>query len=197
MGPAEFYLHGQLHQHVWLHLLDPDRPLGRLAVIADALVATGFIRPDHPLVGAVRSVDDAIADHRTTALPAVVTSALRTRPDRQPCIGCTAVGVAVSHPDAGDLGLEALVGHPDRLALHFMQPGRQIDPTGVSDLVVTATDDQGRGHVSSVEHLFGPAERAFHFRPPLAADAQQLNISLQGPTAIAEISVNLTHAHRP
>lgn len=35
MSSAEFYLHGRLHNHAWLHLLDPERPLARLAVTAD------------------------------------------------------------------------------------------------------------------------------------------------------------------
>jgi hypothetical protein len=58
MTVAEFHLHRQLHQHVWLHLLDPDRPLARLAVIGDALRATAAVRFGHPLVGAVSSAPD-------------------------------------------------------------------------------------------------------------------------------------------
>jgi hypothetical protein len=193
MSIAEFHLHRQLHQHVWLHLLDPDRPLARLAVIGDALRATAAVRPDHPLVDAVSSVDDAIAG-RDAALPTVVASALRPANDRVPWVGSAALGVKVSHPNGGDLGLEALVGHADRLALHFVQPGWRRETAGASDLVATAIDDGGQGHISSVEPLASPGEGAFHFRPPLAADARWLDISLEGPTAVVIVHVELAGA---
>jgi hypothetical protein len=194
MDTAEFYLHRQLHNHAWLHLLDPERPLARLSVIADALVAVGAVNSDHSLVTAVNSVDDAIAGQATIGLPEVVASALRPQADRQPWIGTTALAVAASHPDGGKLGLEALVGHPDRLALHFIQPGWQQGRSGAWNLVVSATDDQGRGHVSGTEPLSSPGEGAFHLRPPLAADASRLTVRLHGPTTSMEIEIHLTRA---
>jgi hypothetical protein len=192
MDPAEFYLHSQLHHHAWLYLLDPERPLARLAVIADALVETGAVSRDHRLVAAVTSIDDAIAGQTSPELPAVVSSALQGTADQPVWIGCTALGAAISHPDGGELGLEALVGHPDRLALHFVQPGWQHGQKGAWDLVVTATDDQGRGHVSGTEPLSSPGEGAFHFRPPLPTDAHRLTIRLQGNTTVMETNVDLT-----
>jgi hypothetical protein len=192
LDAAQFYLHGQLRNHAWLHLLDPERPLARLAVIADALVAVGAVAPDHRLVAAVAGIDDAIAGQDPLALPAVVASALQPRSDRPAAwIGCAALGVSISHPEGGELGLEAVVGHPDRLALHFVQPGWQQGLGGAWDLVVTATDDQGRGHVSGTEPLSSPGEGAFHFRPPLAVDAEQLTIRLEGPTTVVETTVEL------
>lgn len=191
MDAAEFYLYSQLHNHVWLHLLDPERPLAPLAVVADALVAVDAINADHPLVAAVTSIDDTITGQPTTALPPAVASAL-TKSDRQTWIGCVAVGVTVAHPDGGELGLEALVGHPDRTALHFVQPGWQHGQDGAWNLVVTAIDDQGRGHVSGTEPLSSPAEGAFHLRPPLAADTTHLTIRMQGPTTAIETRVDLT-----
>ena len=100
--------------------------------------------------------------------------------------------MAVSHPEGGELGLEALVGHPDRLALHFVQPRWPGQAANAWNLVVSAIDDQGRGHVSGTEPLSSPGEGAFHLRPPLAADAERLTVRLEGPSTVTDISVDLT-----
>lgn len=192
MNAAEFYLHRQLHNQAWLYLLDPERPLARLAVVADALVAVGALGSYHRLVTAVKAVDDTIAGHGPTGLPAVLATALRAGADQPAWIGCTTVGTAISHPEGGELGLEALVGHPDRLALHFVQPRWQDQAANAWNLVVSATDDQGRGHVSGTEPLSSPGEGAFHLRPPLAAGAERLTVLLEGPSTVTEISVDLT-----
>jgi hypothetical protein len=193
MDPAEFYLHGQLHNHAWRHLLDPERRLARLTVVADALVVTGAVSRDHPVVAAVYSIDDAIAGEDAPALPTLVSTALQRRASQIAWIGCSALGVAISHPDGGQLGLESLVGHPDRLALHFVQPVWQQPQRNAWELVVTATDNRGRGHVSATEPLSSPSEGAFHFRPPLAADALGLTIRLQGATTVMETKVDLSN----
>ncbi len=192
MGAAEFYLHRQLHNHAWLYLLDPERPLARLAVVADALVAVGALGSDHRLVTAAKAVDDTIAGHEPAGPPGVVATALQPVAGSPAWIGCTGIGMAVSHPEGGELGLEALVGHPDRLALHFVQPRWQGQAANASNLVVSAIDDQGRGHVSGTEPLSSPGEGAFHLRPPLAADAERLTVRLEGPSTVTDISVDLT-----
>lgn len=192
MDAAEFYLYRQLHNHAWLHLLDPERPLAGLGVVADALVAVGALRGDHRLVTAVRAIDDAVAGHGPTGLPDVLATALRAGAGQPAWIGCAAVGMALSHPEGGGLGLEALVGHPDRLALHFVQPRWQDQAANAWNLVASATDDQGRGHVSGTEPLSSPGEGAFHLRPPLPADAERLTVRLEGPSTVTDISIDLT-----
>ena len=195
MDAAEFYLHRQLHNHAWLYLLDPERPLARLGVVADALVAVGALSSDHRLVTAAKAVDDTIAGQQPTGLPAVLATALKPGARSPAWIGCAAIAIAVSHPEGGELGLEALVGHPDRLALHFVQPRWHDQAANARNLVVSATDDQGRGHVSGTEPLSNPGEGAFHLRPPLAANAKHLTVRLEGPSTVTDISIDLTGSH--
>jgi hypothetical protein len=186
----EYYLTSQLHNHVWLRLLDPERPLAALSVIGSALVAVDAIRADHPLVAAVAAVDDAIAGGDARSIPPVLADALSRSPRPSAWVGAAAVGVTVSHPDAGHIGLEALVGHPDRLALHFTGAGNQ-DKLGAWGLIVTATDEHGRGQVAHPEALSGMDHGAFHFRPPLANDAAHLTIRLEGRSAAVDVSIEL------
>jgi hypothetical protein len=189
-NPAEYYLTSQLHDHVWLHLLDPERPLARLATISEALVAVGAVDAQHPLARAITAVDDAIAGGDTGSLPAALAQALDQHPRPRPWVGCVAIGTLVPHPDGARIGVEALVGHRDRVALHFIQS--EDNPMGASELVVTAVDNHGRGHVAHAEPLSSFEEGAFHFRPPLAEDAESLIIHFEGPSAVVEVAVELT-----
>jgi hypothetical protein len=194
---VEYYLTSQLHNHVWLYLLDPARPLARLSVIGSALVAEGSISAEHPLVAAIATVDDGIAAADAKALPPVLADALSRGPRQSAWIGTAAVGVKVSHPDGAEIGLEALVGHPDRIALHFIDPGRGRGQIGAWDFVVTATDDNGRGHVAHAEPLSSMEEGAFHFRPPLAGNAAGLTVRLEGRTAAVEVTIDLANSAGP
>ena len=191
LNEIEYYLTSQLHNHVWLHLLDPERPLAGLSVIGSALVAIDAIPADHALITAVGAVDaDDRVGGNARSIPPVLADALSRRPRPPPRVGATGIGTAVSHPDAGPVCLEALVGHPDRLALHFIQPGNQ-DNIGTWGLVVTGTDDHGRGHVAHPEALSSMEHGAFHIRPPLANDAAHLTIRLEGPSAAVDVSIDL------
>jgi hypothetical protein len=187
---VEYYLAGRLYNHVWLHLLDPERLLAGLSVIGSALVAVDAIRADDPLVVAVAAVDGAIAGAEAPSIPPVLADALARRPPPTAWVGASAVGVTVSHPDAGQVGLEALVGHRGRFARHFIDPGGG-DQIGVWGLIVAATDDHGRGHVAHPEPLSSMEEGALHFRPPLAGDAAQLTIRLEGPRAAVNVTIDL------
>jgi hypothetical protein len=190
----EHYLKASLHQHVWLHLLDPDRPLAPLAVIGDALIAVEAIDPDDTLVAAIRALDAHLSgDPVTAAIPPTVAAALSRESDAGAWEGVAALGVRLEHPDGAVLGLEALVGHPDRLAVHFIHPPDGPEGTGwsVSDLVVTATDDLGGGYVASPEPLYGAEGGAFHLRPPLHPRATNLTVHLEGPTAVSSVAVDL------
>jgi hypothetical protein len=189
---VEYYLNTRLYNHLWLHLLDPERRLARLSGIAEALVAVGSISPEHRVVKAITTVDDAISGHDTTALQPVLAHALSPGNRSPAWVGTIAVGVAVSHPDGAEFGLEALVGHPDRFALHFIEPDWRQTQTGIWGLIVTATDDHGRSHVAHPEPLSSPEEGAFHFRPPLGPGAGRLTVRLEGPTAAVDVSIDLT-----
>ncbi|MBV9662090.1 MAG: hypothetical protein JO337_13125 [Acidimicrobiales bacterium] len=187
---AEHYLADQLHDHVWLHLLDPERPLASLEVIAAALVSVNAIEASHPLVVAVETVDATIAGGPAgPTLPPVLAAALKAAPALGAWQQVAALGLIVDHPDGPSLGFEALVGHPDRLAAHFVS-GSDRGSVG-SHLVVTATDDLGDGYVAHREILGGIEEGAFHFRPPLHPDAGSLTISLQGPSSVIDIGIDL------
>jgi hypothetical protein len=88
--------------------------------------------------------------------------------------------------------LEALVGHRDRLALHFLQRQTGPDAASAHDLIVWATDSLGGGYASQAEALGGMEEGAFHFRPALDPAATMLTIHLQGPAHRATIDIDLT-----
>jgi hypothetical protein len=192
----EVYLADQLHDHIWLHLLDPERPLGPISVLSSALVAVDAIDAQHPLVAAIANADAAIGGGEMTGLPPALASALAGDRQVTPWIGGAAVGVAVDHPDGARIGLEALVGHPDRIALHFIEPETD-GGTSAWGLLVTATDDHGRGHVGHAEALSSMTEGAFHLRPPLAADATNLTLHLEGPSAVVHITIKLSRPSYP
>ncbi|MDP9074171.1 MAG: hypothetical protein M3N98_08360, partial [Actinomycetota bacterium] len=117
----EHHLSAQIHNQVWLHLLDRDRPLEPLGVVPQALVAVGAIDPDHPLVQAMHAVDTALAGAPPSAgLPDALAAALRHDPTSSPWLGVAAVGVPLEI-DGSFVTLEALVGHRDRLAVHFLE----------------------------------------------------------------------------
>lgn len=187
---VEHYLADRLHDHVWLHLLDPERPLASLEVIAAALVSVDAIDAGHPLVGAVETVDTTMAGGPAgPTLPPVLAAALAADPARGAWQQVAALGLVVDHPDGAHFGLEALVGHPDRLAAHFVS-GSDRGPVACS-LVVTATDDLGGGYVAHTEILGGIEEGAFHVRPPLDPAARYLTLRLQGPSNVVDVAIDL------
>lgn len=191
LSQVEFHLARRLHFHAWRHLLDPERPPSRMDGVAEALTAVGALGEGHPLIAAARAVDAAIAGDReaAAALPGDLAAALAPRDGSSaPWVGCRAVGVVVDHPDTGPFGVEALVGHPDRLALHFIQSARRAGAWG---LVATARDDRDRGYVAHAESLSSPAEGALHFRPPLPLDASALTVSLAGPAATVTVTASV------
>jgi hypothetical protein len=169
----EYHLNAKVHEQVWLHLLDPERPLEPLGVVPEALIAVGAIDPDHPLVKAILAVDATLA----AALQRVSTTAA--------WLGVEALGVPLEL-DGALVALEALVSHQDRLALHFIQSG-----AGADVLIVSATDNVGGGYVGHAEPLGGMEEGAFHLRPPLDPEADHVAVTLEGPAHRTTIYIDL------
>ena len=193
---AESYLRYQIHHQAWLHLLDRQRRLDRLDTVVEALVAVGAISPQDQTVRAVTAVDEAIVGAPPTdELPPLIASAL-TANGPTSWRGVAAIGVTIENLDGVTVALEALVGHQDRVALHFYSPRSDDDSIlgGVfaHKLVVYATDDHGRGYVTSTEPLSGTEHGAYHFRPALSVDAQEFTVSFEGPATRATARIGLT-----
>jgi hypothetical protein len=191
----EHHLNAQIHNQVWLYLLDRDRPLEPLGVLPEALVAVGAIDPDHPVVRAMLAVDTALAGTPPTAgLPDALAAALRHDPTSSPWLGVAALGVPLEI-DGTFVTLEALVGHRDRLAVHFLEAPLPFPPPSdtpsAHGLVVWATDNVGGGYAGDAEPLGGIEQGAYHLRPPLALAASRLTIHLQGPGHRASVEVNI------
>jgi hypothetical protein len=185
----EYHLNAKVHEQVWLHLLDPDRPLEPLGVVPEALIAVGAIDPDHPLVKAILAVDAALAgDPHPTGMSDTLAAALQRVSTTAAWLGVEALGVPVEL-DGALVALEALVGHQDRLALHFIQSG-----AGADVLIVSATDDVGGGYVGHAEPLGGMEEGAFHLRPPLDPETDHVAVTLEGPAHRTTIDIDLGSA---
>jgi hypothetical protein len=189
---AAFYLTDKLTNHVWLRLLDPQRPLAPLGEMAHALVAVEAIEPDHPLVTECEQVDDAIGGQPAPGLLPNLASALADPvAPASAWLGATALGLVVDHPDGAQVDLEALVGLPDRTALHFLDPCNPHIQLSPWQLVVTALDSHGHGHVAHPEPLNSADQGAYHFRPPLPADATGVTVRLEGPRSTFNLHVPL------
>jgi hypothetical protein len=191
--PSEVGHHmtAKMHNQVWLHLLDTDRPLEPLGVIPQALVAVGAIDSGDPLVAAVLAVDAALAgDPPAAAMPEVLAGALRRDPAAAAWLGVEALGVSIDNLDGANVALEAMVGHRDRLAVHFVQSSSR-DGRDASELIVSATDNLGGGYAGHAEPLGGMEAGAYHLRPPLDSAADRLVVTLQGPAHRTTIEIDL------
>jgi hypothetical protein len=198
----EHHLAETIHTRVWLHLLDPDRPLEPLGIIAEALIAVGAIDPADPLVEAMFAVDAALASTTTSvaptssaALPDVLRAARRRDSTTVPWLGVEALGVPIEF-DGVFVTLEALVGHRDRMALHFTQSPLPFPPPSnipsAHELIVWASDDRGGGYAGHAEPIGGMEQGAYHLRPPLDSASGLLTIHLQGSAHRVTVDIDLS-----
>jgi hypothetical protein len=189
----ERHLTATVHDHVWYQLLDRDSWLEPIGMLAEALIAIGALDPEHPLAQAILAVDDALAGQAPAeAIPDALSAALRTDPRRASWLGVEALASPVDL-DGATVILEAVVGHSDRMAVHFLE-GLSSDPTATSayELIVWATDDQGGGYAGHAEYVAGPEGGAYHLRPPHDPAATQLYLYLQGPRHRATVNIDLS-----
>ena len=105
------------------------------------------------------AVDGALAGATVSdGLPDALTSALGHDPTRAPWLGVAALGVPLKI-DGTFVTLEALVGHRDRLAVHFLEAPLPFPPPSdtpsAHSLVVWATDNVGGGYAGHAETLAG------------------------------------------
>ncbi|MDQ6945279.1 MAG: hypothetical protein M3256_03180 [Actinomycetota bacterium] len=184
------HLRKELHQQVWLHLLDPERTLEPIGVVADALVAVGARRSEDPLIVAYHAVDRLLTggEEEAASLPDHLAAALSAEP-AETWIGAEALSLNVDFGTAL-IAVEALVGHPDRLAVHFRTP-EMLAPSAY-DFIVSGTDDLGRGYVGHAESLGGIEHGAWHIRPPLPRTASRLTLHLDAGTHHATVDIDLT-----
>jgi hypothetical protein len=193
----ETHLTATIHYQVWSYLHDPQSPHEPIGIVADALIAVGAIEATNPLVEAVHAVDAALdGSPPSAALPDALRAALTHDSRIEPWVGVTALGISLVMDNAF-VTLEALVGHPDHLAVHFLEPPSrfpaQSDEISAHELLIWGTDNLGGGYAGHSEILGGATwAAAFHLRPPLNPNATQLSLQLQGPAHRSTINIDIS-----
>jgi hypothetical protein len=195
--PAEIehHLRSELHNQVWLHLLDPERALDPLGSVIEALTAVAAVDRAHPLVAAVLAVDAAVAGKPCAVAPPGALAAALGAPMTAPWVGAEALDVSVQL-DGAFLALEALIGHHDRFELYFLEPPMSFLPgpetMSAHRLIIWATDNLGGGYVGHAES--GDHEGLYHLRPPLDSAATLLSVHLEGPAHGVTVAIDLSSA---
>jgi hypothetical protein len=168
-----------------------------------ALIATGALSQDDPLVAEVEQVTDAMVSQRAvTSLPEPWASLLRRFGKRDGPVGTVPIGAAVSSADGWSVRFDSLESDEGHFTVFAaVSPGRVLlnmpfDPltTSTYSLEWRAEDDRGNSYLAIGESRGGTdnvADGELVFLSPLDPKARELRLLATGRRQRAVVTISL------